>query len=178
MAKREFGGSEQVKEKCRDERRWAWMTGIRQDVVFGVRMMRRTPVVTLAAVLSLALGIGANTAIVSLMDVVLWRELPVPNPNSSHWCTGKAMDLRESCWTVHPAACGPMGLGYCRLLFLSGLSSTAQGCFRSGVAGGIYRSRYGEHQLCRTAYGGAAASGDRQFLFNLAGAARSWAGFF
>lgn len=80
MAKREFGGSEQVKEQCRDERRWAWISGLRQDIVFGARMMRRTPVITLAAVLSLALGIGANTAIVSLMDVVLWRDLPVPNP--------------------------------------------------------------------------------------------------
>ena len=80
MAKREFGGREQVKEQCRDERRWAWTAGLRQDVVFGARLMRRTPVITLAAVLSLALGIGANTAIVSLMDVVLWRDLPVPNP--------------------------------------------------------------------------------------------------
>jgi len=80
MAKREFGGSEQVKEQCRDERRWAWMNGLRQDVVFGARMMRRTPVITLAAVLSLGLGIGANTAIVSLMDLVLWHDLPVPNP--------------------------------------------------------------------------------------------------
>src|SRR6266480_1146114 len=80
MAKREFGGSEQVKEQCRDERRWAWMQGLRQDVIFGARMMRKTPVITVAAVLSLALGIGANTVIVSLMDVVLWRYLSVPNP--------------------------------------------------------------------------------------------------
>ena len=80
MAKREFGGSEQVKEQCRDERRWAWMNGLRQDLAFGARMMRRTPVITLAAVLSLGLGIGANTAIVSLMDLVLWHDLPVPNP--------------------------------------------------------------------------------------------------
>ncbi len=80
MAKREFGGSEQVKEYCRDERRWAWMAGLWQDVTFGLRIMRRTPIVTIAAILSLALGIGANTAIVSLMDVVLWRDLPVPNP--------------------------------------------------------------------------------------------------
>ncbi|MGA8028685.1 MAG: ABC transporter permease, partial [Bryobacteraceae bacterium] len=88
MARREFGGSEQVKERCRDERRWPWIAGLWQDVVFGVRMMRRTPVITLAAVLSLALGIGANTAIVSLMDVVLWRDLPVPNPKQLtlvHW---------------------------------------------------------------------------------------------
>src|SRR5579864_3683565 len=75
MARREFGGSEQVKEQCRDERRWPWMNGLRQDVVFGARMMRRTPVITLAAVLSLGIGIGANTAIVSLMDLVLWRDL-------------------------------------------------------------------------------------------------------
>ncbi len=80
LAKREFGGYEQTKERCRDERSWAWVAGLRQDIVFGWRMMRRTPVVTAAAILSLALAIGANTAILSLMDVVLWRDLPVPNP--------------------------------------------------------------------------------------------------
>jgi predicted permease len=80
LAKREFGGREQTKERCRDERRWSWLNGLRQDVVFGFRMMRRTPVVTVAAVLSLALAIGANTAILSLMNVILWQNLPVPNP--------------------------------------------------------------------------------------------------
>src|SRR2546422_2955556 len=80
MAKREFGGSEQVKEQCRDERRWAWMQGLRQDVIFGARMMRKTPVITVAGVLSLAPGICANTAVVSLMDVVLWRDFAVPQP--------------------------------------------------------------------------------------------------
>ncbi len=79
-AKRDFGGREQVKEQCRDERRWAWLNGLHQDVIFGLRIMRKAPVVTLAAALSLALGIGANTAIISLMDVVLWRDLPVPSP--------------------------------------------------------------------------------------------------
>lgn len=79
-ARREFGGREQVKEQCRDERRWAWLTGLHQDVVFGFRIMRKAPVVTVAAALSLALGIGANTAVISLMDVVLWRDLPVPSP--------------------------------------------------------------------------------------------------
>ncbi len=80
LAKREFGGGEQTKELCRDERRLAWFSGFRQDLVFGWRMMRRTPVVTIAAVLSLALAIGANTAIVSIMDTVLWRDLPLPQP--------------------------------------------------------------------------------------------------
>ncbi len=80
LAKREFGGSEQAKERCRDERRWPWIGGLRQDIVFGLRMMRRTPVITTAAVISLALAIGASTAIVSLMDAVLWCNLPVPDP--------------------------------------------------------------------------------------------------
>jgi len=80
LAKREFGGGEQIKERCRDERRFAWANGLRQDIVFGCRMMRRTPVVTAAAVLSLALAIGASTAIVSIMDVVMWHDLPLPDP--------------------------------------------------------------------------------------------------
>jgi predicted permease len=78
IAKREFGVTEQIKEECRDERRGAWLAGIGQDVAFGLRQMKSSPVVTIAAVLSLALGIGANTAVISLMDVVLWRALPVP----------------------------------------------------------------------------------------------------
>ena len=60
--------------------------------------MRKTPVVTLAAVLSLALGIGANTAIVSLMDLVLWRDLPVPNPKQValvNWQAQAERFLRE-----------------------------------------------------------------------------------
>ncbi len=80
MARREFGGATQVKENCRDERRGAWWNGLWQDLAFGIRMMRRTPVITVAAALSLALAIGANTAILSLMDVILWRDLPVPDP--------------------------------------------------------------------------------------------------
>src|SRR6185437_8748043 len=56
LAKCEFGGHEQVKEQCRQERSWAWVMGLHQDALFGARMMRKAPVVTLAAVLSLALG--------------------------------------------------------------------------------------------------------------------------
>lgn len=80
LAKKQFGGPTQIGEQCRDESRWAWLQGLSQDLAFGWRMMWKTPAVTLAAVLSLALGIGANTAIVSLMHTVLWRSLPVPQP--------------------------------------------------------------------------------------------------
>ena len=71
-----------MKEKCRDESRWAWLIGLRTSV--RPANHAQAPMVTVAAILSLALGIGANTAIVSLMDAVLWRELPVPEP--SNWC--------------------------------------------------------------------------------------------
>jgi predicted permease len=92
LARRAFGGVEQIKEQCRDESPWAWLTGLRQDIAFGWRMMRKTPAVTLAAILSLALGIGANVAIVSLMYTVLWRQLPVPEPEQLsflNWSTAK-----------------------------------------------------------------------------------------
>src|SRR3982751_3555737 len=74
-ARREFGGVEQLKEQCRDERRWRPLAQLGQDLRFGLRMMRKAPAVTMAAVLSLALGIGATTAILSLVDAVLWRTL-------------------------------------------------------------------------------------------------------
>ncbi len=103
LAKREFGGSEQVKEQCREEQRWAWINGLRQDIVFALRMMRRTPVVTAAAVLSLALGIGANTAIVSLMDVVLWRDLPVPQAQQVTLVQWQGVDFLAN-WRTAPQA--------------------------------------------------------------------------
>lgn len=79
-ARREFGGVDLAKEQCRDERRWQPLATLEQDVRFGLRMMRRAPLVTAAAVLSLALGIGANTAILSLMQGLLWRTLDAPAP--------------------------------------------------------------------------------------------------
>lgn len=78
MAKREFGGSEQVKERCRDERRWAWMSGIGQDLVFAFRQMRRSPGFALTAVLTLALGIAANAIVFGVMQALLLRPLNLP----------------------------------------------------------------------------------------------------
>ena len=78
MARREFGGAEQVKERCRDERRWAWMTGLRQDMVFALRQMRRSPAFAATAVLTLALGIAANVIVFGALQAIVLRSIDVP----------------------------------------------------------------------------------------------------
>ncbi len=80
MARREFGGSEQVKERCRDERRFAWMSGIRQDITFALRQMRRSPGFAITAVLTLALGIAANIIVFGVVQALFLRPLDVPQP--------------------------------------------------------------------------------------------------
>src|SRR5450631_3580051 len=80
MAKREFGGGEQVKERCRDERRWAWMSGIRQDLIFAFRQMRRSPGFAVTAVLTLALGIAANVIVFGVLQALVLRSVDVPHP--------------------------------------------------------------------------------------------------
>jgi putative ABC transport system permease protein len=76
----EFGGLDQVKEECREARGVNLVETAFQDIRFAVRLLRKTPVISSIALLSLALGIGANTAIFSLVDSVLLRMLPVQKP--------------------------------------------------------------------------------------------------
>jgi len=79
-ARRSFGGVDQIKEAYRDHRGVPVVETISQDVRFAIRVLRRSPVYTCVIVLTLAIGIGANTAIFSLVDAVLIKMLPVRSP--------------------------------------------------------------------------------------------------
>jgi len=78
-AKIELGGSDQVKEHVRDVRSGAWLETLIQDLKFGLRMIGRNPGFSALVILTLALGIGANTAIFSVVYGVLLRPLPYPH---------------------------------------------------------------------------------------------------
>jgi predicted permease len=81
QARQELGGLEQIKESCRDARGTRWIESTLQDLRYTARTLRKTPAFTLAAIATLALGIGANTAIFQLLDAVRLRSLPVPEPH-------------------------------------------------------------------------------------------------
>src|SRR5579864_2086419 len=79
-ALREFRGLEQAKEACRDERKINWLQEFAQGLLYAAPRLRKTPGFTAVAILTLTLGIGANTAIFSLIDAVMLKTLPVQNP--------------------------------------------------------------------------------------------------
>jgi predicted permease len=80
LTRLEFGGIDQIKEDCRESRGTMWLESIAQDVRYGVRQLRRSPGFSLVAIVSLTLGIGANTAIFTLLNAILLRPVPVQHP--------------------------------------------------------------------------------------------------
>jgi len=79
-ARRAFGGVEPMKERYRDARGLGWLEDLWRDIRYAVRMLRRDRGLAAIAVVTLALGIGANTAIFSVIDALMLRPLPVPRP--------------------------------------------------------------------------------------------------
>jgi predicted permease len=105
LARLEFGGRTQVEEECREARGITLVETVMQDLRFGMRMLRKSPGFTLVAVGTLALGIGANTAIFSLVHAVMLETLPVKDP-------GRLVVVK---WTAHdrPENSGSSSFGDC-----------------------------------------------------------------
>jgi predicted permease len=90
-ARLEFGAMEGYKERCRQARGLRLIDELRGDLGYALRQMRAAPMFTAIAVGILAIAIGANTAVFSVVEAVLWRMLPVERPQ----------ELRELAWTAH-----------------------------------------------------------------------------
>jgi hypothetical protein len=78
----QFGGLGQVKEDCRESRGVSFLETATQDVRYALRQLGKAPGFTITAILTLALGIGANTAIFTLVNAMLLKNLPVADPKS------------------------------------------------------------------------------------------------
>ncbi len=91
----ELGGTQQIKEEVRAMRTGVWLETLWQDVRFAARQLRKNPGFTVVAVLTLALGIGANTSVFSLLDAALLKRLPAREPERLallDWIAGPNID--------------------------------------------------------------------------------------
>ncbi len=95
--RQEFGGVEQVKEYCRDARGTRWLEDFWQDLRYATRTLAHARGFTVAAVVTLALGFGANSAMFSVIDALLIRPLPYSTPE-------QLVALAETGRDLHPSS--------------------------------------------------------------------------
>jgi len=114
-ARREFGNVVGAEERFYESSRWIWAEQFFQDLRYGLRTLRRNPGFTAVAVLSLALGIGANTAVFSMVDALLLKSLPVRDPHQLRilqWVRkGNGLDISTSGYNVRDSVTGQQVCG-------------------------------------------------------------------
>ena len=131
LALRKFGGVDQVKETYRDRRTLPLIETFFRDLRYGLRMLRRSPGMTAVAIVSLALGIGANTALFSVVDEVLLKTLPVQAPDQLvifEWKSGRPFRLSGMSGTSNvDTAPGERGLSLFRYDVFEQMQKTQAG---------------------------------------------------
>jgi predicted permease len=131
-ARVEFGGVDAAQEDCRQARGLQAYDELRQDLRYAVRQMIKSPGFTVAAIVSLSLGIGANTAIFSLMDAALYRIVPIANPEELYF-----LGHRGSRPKPNTSANYPLLERYRTLDVFSGVTAYSQYTFPVATSDGV-----------------------------------------